>query len=97
VPDVAKIPPAQRRLVAERIREARLAATYSLDGLALEVGSSRQHLIKLEKGTHYPRPGLLAALAVATEKSVEWLEGVEENPEPTASLPKATVGSDNGG
>lgn len=64
--------PIQRALaerVGRRIKTARKQAGLSHDKLAKRVGTSRQHLIKLEKGTHLPGPSMLTAIARETEKS----------------------------
>ena len=50
----------------------------SLDGLAARIGSSRRHLIRLEKGDHTPRPATLAAIADATGKPVEFFTDDDE-------------------
>lgn len=48
------------------IKESREAARLSHDKLGEKVGTSRQHLIKLEKGLHRPRPDMIARIAEAT-------------------------------
>lgn len=75
---------AHRELVGARIRSARLDAKKSHDQLAREVGSSRQHLIKLEKGQHMPRPEMLTAIAEATGKDESFFT---ESDEEDSSLP----------
>lgn len=54
----------------------------TLDGLAADVGSSRHHLIRLEKGDHRPRLEMLTHIADATGKPVDYFLDVEadENP-----------------
>jgi transcriptional regulator with XRE-family HTH domain len=47
----------------------------TLDELANMVGSSRQHLIKLESGQHRPRADTLRRLASALDLSPEWFLG----------------------
>ncbi len=71
------------RLISKRIREARAEAQLTLDELAVKVGSSRHHLIRLEKGHHRPRARMLEAIAQATGKPIDWFL-VEEagNPAP---------------
>lgn len=62
---------AQRAHVGDRIREARKGfGTH--DRLAEAVGTSRQHLIKLEKGQHAPGETMLARIAEATGRDVAW-------------------------
>ena len=52
--------------LGKRIRAARKRAGLSHDRLGAQVGTSRQHLIRLEKDLHTPRPALLARIAAAT-------------------------------
>ena len=52
--------------VGEKIRWARTRAGLSLDRLGEAVGTSRQHLIRLESGKHVPRADLLERIAEAT-------------------------------
>jgi transcriptional regulator with XRE-family HTH domain len=54
--------------VGRRIRFARVAAGLSHDKLGAAVGTTRQHLIKLEKGLHMPGDGMLTRIAAATGK-----------------------------
>ena len=68
-----------RKFVGGRIRKARVRAGLSHDGLAEKVGTSRQHLIKLEKGMHLPRPEMLAAIAEATGKEAAYFESDDED------------------
>lgn len=63
---------ADLKLIAGRIRKARRTADLSLDKLAIEVGSSRQHMISLEKARHRPRIEMLSKIAEATGRPVEW-------------------------
>ena len=58
--------------VGERIRAARKDAGLSHDRLGELVGTSRQHLIRLEKGVHSPRPDMLARIAAATGKPLSF-------------------------
>lgn len=61
-----------------KIRQARREAGLSLDHLAERIGSSRRHLIRLEKGDNTPRPATLAAIAEATGKPVEFFDADDE-------------------
>lgn len=73
----------QRERVGRQIRKARQQAGLSHDRLAAQVGTSRQHLIKLEKGIHFPRPEMLAAIAEATGKTERFFESDDdEEPHP---------------
>lgn len=65
--------------IGRRIRRARLAAGLSHDRLAERVGTSRHHLIRLEKGRHLPRPEMLAKIAEATDRDVAYFEAVTED------------------
>ena len=71
-------------LLAARIRRARRTAetVKTLDSLAAAVASSRQHLIKLEKGMHRPRAEMLTKIAEATGRSVEWFLDPDVDPSP---------------
>lgn len=71
----------QRELVGRQIRRARKDAGLSHDKLAERVGTSRQHLIKLEKGIHLPGPKLLSAIARETGKSETFFETDSEDDE----------------
>ena len=66
-------------LLATRIRQAR-KEHGSHDALATAVESSRQHLIKLEKGLHRPRAGMLLKIAEATGHDVDWF--LDESADP---------------
>lgn len=61
-----------REHVGKQIRAARVQAGLSHDALGLKVGTSRQHLIKLEKGQHLARPDMLARIAAATGQPVSF-------------------------
>lgn len=69
------------RLIAARIRRARREAGLTLDALAELVGTSRHHLIRLEKAHHRPRAEMLAGIAKATGKPLDFFL-VEETGEP---------------
>lgn len=61
------------QLIGARIRRARKDAGLSHDKLGdLLDGVTRQHLIKLEKARHRPRADMLARIAGATGKPVDW-------------------------
>lgn len=73
------------KMIAARIRRARKDADeMTLDTLAERAGTSRQHLISLEKGKHRPRPVMLAKIAEATGKPLEFFVDAEavDNPFP---------------
>jgi transcriptional regulator with XRE-family HTH domain len=57
---------------ASRIREAREKASLSQAELAAELGVTTRAVQTWETGTRTPRPRLLRALAVVTERPVAW-------------------------
>lgn len=61
-----------RELVGERIKSARNSAKLTLDQLAEKTGSSRQHLIRIEKGRHTPTAQMLQRVADATGQDVSF-------------------------
>lgn len=61
----------QRRELGAQIRSARKRAGLSHDKLGAQVGTSRQHLIRLEQGQHAPSEKLLARIAEATGQPLE--------------------------
>lgn len=69
---------AHRERVGRQIRKARKQAGLSHDALASKVGTSRQHLIKLEKGLHLPGDALLARIAEETGKSAAFFESDDD-------------------
>jgi transcriptional regulator with XRE-family HTH domain len=78
---------AHRELVGRRIRVARRAKLFSHDTLAARVGTTRQHLIRLEKGAHMPRPAMLARIAEATDRDTDWFESDDdEESDPVSDL-----------
>ena len=58
-----------RELLAARIREARGGVPQ--DRFADSIGTSRRHLIRLEKGYNRPRAAMLTRIAEATQTPVE--------------------------
>lgn len=77
----AEIQNAPLKLIAARIRRARRSSGKTLDGLGEEIGTSRQHLIRLEGGKHRPRVEMLQRIAEATGKPVDYFL-VEDSGEP---------------
>jgi transcriptional regulator with XRE-family HTH domain len=74
---------APAQLIATRIKRARKTSDApTLDGLAVAVDSSRQHLIKLEKGQHRPGAELLTKIAEATGRPVGWFLDPDLDPSP---------------
>lgn len=70
------------KLIAARIRKARREADLTLDALGETVGTSRHHLIRLEKGQHRPRLEMLSKIAEATGRHVEWFLDPDLDPSP---------------
>jgi transcriptional regulator with XRE-family HTH domain len=69
-------------LIAQRIREARGEESHDKLGARLG-GVSRQHLIRLEKGDNRPRARLLAKIAEATSRDVDWFLAPEVDQTPS--------------
>jgi transcriptional regulator with XRE-family HTH domain len=69
-------------LIAARIRRARKEADLSHDRLAEGAGTSRQHLIKLEKGKHRPRAQMLTRIAEHTGREIDWFVDPDLDPSP---------------
>lgn len=69
-------------LIAARIKRARKGANLSHDRLAEGAETSRQHLIKLEKGKHRPRAEMLLRIADATGREVDWFVDPDLDPSP---------------
>lgn len=70
------------KLIAARIRRARKEADLSHDRLGEQVGTSRQHLISLEKARHRPRLEMLTKIAGATGRDLDWFLDPEVDPSP---------------
>lgn len=78
--------------LGERIRAARKRAGLSHDTLAARVGTSRQHLIRLEKGIHHPKPEMLSRIAEALGCTVEDLaDADDEESDPVGDLMDALM------
>lgn len=78
---------AQRLRVGAQIRKARKGAGLSHDRLGAMVGTSRQHLIRLEKGDHAPRAEMLAKIAEATGKPEAFFTGDSDDEEESRTMP----------
>ena len=53
------------------LRRARNGTGLSQENFAPVVGTTRRHLIRLEKGWHKPSPALLARIATETKQPAE--------------------------
>src|SRR5688500_16568905 len=67
--------------VGQRIRWARERKGISQEGLAEKIGTSRRHMIRIEKGQHVPRPALLARIAEETGQPIALLNGGDDDEE----------------
>lgn len=76
-------------LIAARIRRARKTMDLSHDKFGALAGTSRQHLIKLEKGLHRPGPEMLLRISEASGRVVDWFLDPEMDPSP---FPDGDVG-----
>jgi transcriptional regulator with XRE-family HTH domain len=85
---VSKVLQAERERIGRQIRKARLASGLSHDRIAEKAGTSRFHLIKLEKGLHMPSPELLAEIGRATGQPLSFFEdGAGDDEDEEADLP----------
>ena len=55
-----------------RIRSARVQADLSQERLAELIGTSRRHMIRIEKGLHKPGPRFIGLIAEATGRPIEY-------------------------
>lgn len=74
--------------VGQRIVWARKRVGVSQERLAEMIGTSRRHMIRLEKDQHKPGPVFVARIAEATEQDPELFasEEDEEEADPVAAL-----------
>ncbi len=75
------------QLIGTRIKRARKQMPpqplgLSHDRFAALIGSSRQHLIKLEKAQHRPGAEMLQRIAEASGRSIDWFLDPEVDPSP---------------
>ena len=70
-----------RVVVPHRIREARLSQRMSQEALASRVRTSRQNVLRWEKGHNTPRAEHVAAIAEATGRPLEFFFGDDEDEE----------------
>lgn len=74
-------------LIGARIKRARKSMPPQPRGLSHDdfgrlVGTSRQHLIKLEKAQHRPGAEMLLRISEASGRSVDWFLDPEVDPSP---------------
>jgi transcriptional regulator with XRE-family HTH domain len=67
--------------MGSRIKAARKRAGLSHDRLGALVGTSRQHLIRLEKDLHTPREGMVRRIAEATGQPMSFFESEDDDDE----------------
>ena len=78
---------AARKLpLAQRIVWARKRKGISQERLASMIGTSRRHMIRVEKGQHRPGPILRARIAAATEQPEAFFEGPDPDDGEGSSL-----------
>lgn len=75
------------QLIATRIKRARKQMDPQPLGLSHDqfgslVGTSRQHLIKLEKAQHRPGALMLLRISEASGRSIDWFLDPEVDPSP---------------
>lgn len=75
-----------RERIGRRVKTARSEANLTLDGMAARVGTTRQHLIKLEKGQHAPRAEMLQKIADATGKDPSFFQGDDSDDEESSPM-----------
>jgi transcriptional regulator with XRE-family HTH domain len=83
--------PVKSPALGEKIRSARKRAGLSHDKLGAVVGTSRQHLIRLEKGWHRPSPELLARIADATGQPVESFASDDDDEDADQPMPAMSL------
>lgn len=76
--------PEERQEFGRKLRKARQLRTVSHDWLARETGTGRQHLIRLEKGKHWPSDDLVERIGKALELPITYFVG-----DPTEAVAKA--------
>jgi transcriptional regulator with XRE-family HTH domain len=62
----------------QRIVWARKQKDISQERLAELIGTSRRHMIRIEKGLHHPGPAFRARIAEATEQPEEFFESDDD-------------------
>jgi transcriptional regulator with XRE-family HTH domain len=60
--------------IGARIRQARLEAGFSQEAFAAEIGTSRRHMIRLERGDHRPSKPMLRRIAEASGREATWID-----------------------
>ena len=62
----------------QRIVWARKQKGISQERLAEQIGTSRRHMIRIEKGLHHPGPAFRARIAEATEQPEDFFESDDD-------------------
>lgn len=71
---------------ARKLRSARLKAKKSQERIAAEVGTSRRHWIRWERGTHLPSPEFLTRIGEATGQPDEFTEADADDSEAARAM-----------
>lgn len=82
--------PTPQRTTGDAIKHARThpivggveRSKWSHDFLGAKVGTSRQHLIRLEKNVHRPQPDMLQRIATATGYDLDFFTGAAKAVDP---------------
>lgn len=72
--------------IGQRIVWARKRVGISQEKLAERIGTSRRHMIRIEKGVHRPGERFLQRIAEATGQPVELFEDEEDDPSRTMTI-----------
>lgn len=72
---------AEKKTLGQKIRDARAKSGRSQEHFAPLIGTSRRHLIRIEKGQHRPRPEMLARISEATGVPVSEFESSDDDEE----------------
>lgn len=76
----------------QRIIWARKRKGISQERLAEQIGTSRRHMIRVEKGQHRPGPALRARIAAATEQPEAFFDDAEDEEADRAVVRAAAEG-----
>lgn len=86
--------PRLKTKIGARIRAARVNAGYSQDRFAEAAGTTRRHLIRIERGDHVPRVDLMQRISELTGEPIERLSG-DDDEEEAAQVTVTFTGSAN--
>lgn len=78
--------------MGRKIREARQAAGLSQEKLADTAGTSRRHVMRLERGDHRPTQAMVKRLASATGKDESFFaDSDDEEADPVGDLTRSLL------